>query len=110
MIARVVPALKLPARFNYLDYQIPRGLMVAPGDFVRVPFRGRKALGVVLAVMREPDSLRYRLKPIADVIDGIRFSLALLTVLSESAAQIKSNLPFLLRALVPDLPERRKRV
>jgi primosomal protein N' len=47
VIARVYPFLKLPRRFSFFDYAIPEGMSVAPGDLVRITFRGRFAVGLV---------------------------------------------------------------
>ena len=108
MIARVVPALKLPAQMEYFDYQIPPGLAVAPGDFVQVSFHGKKTLGIVLETKTKPDSSRYQLQLIANVVRGIHFSPELLDVLRVTALSIRSNLPFLIHALTPERPKRAK--
>ncbi|MEO5338442.1 MAG: primosomal protein N', partial [Magnetospirillum sp. WYHS-4] len=43
---RVSILLPLPLHGPF-DYRVPKGLAVAPGDFVSVPFGGREAIGVV---------------------------------------------------------------
>lgn len=106
MIARVVPALKLPASLQYFDYLVPPGMALSPGDFVRVPFRSRPTLGVVFDVRDAPESSRFIVKPVLDVIPQVRLNHALLDVLRETSAAIKSNLPFLVHALVPEMPKR----
>ena len=66
--ARVAVLLPLPVDDVY-DYALPEGVAAAPGRFVRVPFRGREATGVVWG-----DGLggvaAARLKTVAAVLDA----------------------------------------
>ena len=66
--ARVAVLLPLPVDDVY-DYALPEGIAAAPGRFVRVPFRGREATGVVWG-----DGLggvaAARLKTVATVLDA----------------------------------------
>ena len=50
MIAEVIPALRLPRRFSYFDYQIPDSMELGVGDLVNVLFHGREILGVVRGI------------------------------------------------------------
>lgn len=47
MDARVFPLLRLPRMLGTFDYHIPKGMDVAVGDLVAIPFRARKVRGVV---------------------------------------------------------------
>ena len=66
--ARVAVLLPLPVDAAY-DYALPEGVAAPPGRFVRVPFRGREATGVVWG-----DGLGgvadTRLKAVAAVLDA----------------------------------------
>lgn len=46
----VIPRTPLDA----LTYECPPGVELLPGDFVRVPFRGREAIGVVFELIKSP--------------------------------------------------------
>jgi|GEM_PF-1061485 len=58
MIAEVYPILKLPRKCSYFDYDIPPDLKLAPGDLVRVPFKGRESLGVVRGLKNSSEAKR----------------------------------------------------
>lgn len=50
MFARVFPLTKLPRRFGFFDYRVPKTLRIQPGDLVEIPFRHRNLLGIVREV------------------------------------------------------------
>jgi primosomal protein N' len=56
MIAEVYPILKLPRKCSYFDYDLRLDSPVAPGDLVRVPFKGREVLGIIKAVKNTSDA------------------------------------------------------
>ncbi len=48
MIARVAPLLRLPRALGVFDYRLPETMTVVVGSIVRIPFRRRSHIGVVL--------------------------------------------------------------
>jgi primosomal protein N' (replication factor Y) len=45
--AEVILHRRVPSRFSSFTYEIPKGLALAPGQLVRIPFRKQKLSGVV---------------------------------------------------------------
>ncbi len=58
MIAEIYPILKLPRKCSYFDYEIPVNLKLAPGDLVRIPFKGRETLGIVRTIKSSSEAKR----------------------------------------------------
>jgi primosomal protein N' (replication factor Y) len=65
-IARI--AVPVPRRQSF-DFLVPAPLTVQPGVRVRVPFGGRRLVGVVIGVGTSSELPAARLKPVADVLD-----------------------------------------
>ena|GEM_PF-6646366 len=106
MIAKIIPAIRIPQDGPF-DYSIPDGTPPPePGSLVRVRFRGKATVGLVVGVTETSEVAPSRLLPIEDrVFDGQAvmnaFSLHLLPRL---AAHYCVPLPLLLLQLLPKIP------
>lgn len=69
MIAKIIPAKRLPLSLPCLDYQIPKELRakVKVGQLVKIPFRNQEIFGVVKEVVKAESDSRNKLKAIAEV-------------------------------------------
>nr|MBP9748939.1 hypothetical protein [Patescibacteria group bacterium] len=110
MIARVIPALRMPRDVSY-DYRIPNACPTpSAGALVRIRVHGRAATGLVVETFETSLVPAARLKD----IDGVFANGApLLTpetirLLPHLALHYRTPLPLLLRNLLPNLPARNK--
>ncbi|MBX6426750.1 MAG: primosomal protein N' [Variibacter sp.] len=69
MAGNTVDVLVPVALDQAYSYRVPRGLKVAPGDFVRVPLGPRECTGVVWSEGRARPGLDNRLKDVAEALD-----------------------------------------
>lgn len=58
MYAQVYPIIRLPRRFGFFDYSVPKGLQLSAGDVVSVPLKGRTVLGVVRSISKSTEVKR----------------------------------------------------
>ncbi|MEK7618832.1 MAG: hypothetical protein AAB416_01155 [Patescibacteria group bacterium] len=103
MIARVIPATKLPRSLDVFDYAVPDALLdhVRRGTLVRIPFRSRLIMGLVESLH---DSDREKLKSIAGIATPFCFSegdLALLDWLRDTCFISRGHGLLLMRQFIP---------
>lgn len=103
---RLAPALRLPPRFGWLDYGAPEDAPLTPGDIVRVPFRGRRVVALVLEETRTSAVPSSRLTALSEVPVVARLDPATLASLRHAASRFHSTIPSLLTALLPAVPAR----
>jgi primosomal protein N' len=73
MIARIVPAVRLPASATeQFEYSVPEGLApsIGPGSVVVVPFAGRQVPGLVISAA-EKSARDFKLKPVTGIAKGL---------------------------------------
>lgn len=58
MFVKIIPILKLPRRFGAFDYQLPADRSFTVGDVVRISFRRRIVLGIVLSIGKTTEEKR----------------------------------------------------
>lgn len=95
------PVMRLPRRFGAFDYELPDGMDVERGTFVRVPFRSRTTLAIVARVRGEAARGR-RVKQVESVVSDIpAFSSAELDALERVAADAAQSVGSILYAAIP---------
>lgn len=99
MIAKVIPALRLPPHFSVFDYVIPEGMTVLPGDLVRIPFRSKMIAGIVQSIQNGDETA---LKNISEHVIGVRFDIKLL---EWAANAYHTPLPLLAYTFLPRMPK-----
>ncbi len=101
MIAEVYPIMRMPRRFGVFDYEVPPGMALARGTFVRVPFRFGETMGVVARV-KEGGGRGIELKTVASVLaDAPAFSDAELSALEDVALDVAQSVSTVLHAAIP---------
>jgi primosomal protein N' (replication factor Y) len=100
-------ALNLPLRQEF-TYALPPGVTVMPGNRVRVPFHGRRLVGIVTGIATSTDLEPARIKTIEAVIDaGLRLPASLLELARRLAATYGCSLGEALDATLPGVAKRR---
>ncbi len=69
MIAEVYPLTRMPRKFGVFDYQVPEGLSVQAGDWVRIPFRARPGMMGIVARVKDIPPRGIRLKELTGLVD-----------------------------------------
>lgn len=109
MIAKVIPAIRLPAKASETyDYSVPAPLVadVVPGAVVIVPFAGRKIPALVTAVAQDGQTTRP-LKEIFGFSQGLSPLPAYVVPLWEKMAKVfATTLPRLVWTALPPIPSR----
>jgi primosomal protein N' (replication factor Y) len=105
--AYVQVALNLPLRREF-TYAVPAGVVVRPGNRVRVNFHGRATGGVVVAVAATTDLPPARVKPVESVLDDeSTLPQPLLELARRMAATYGCSLGEALDAMLPSVAKRR---
>lgn len=103
MYASVVPALRLPKKFTAFDYAVPAD--IAPtlrrGDVVRVAFGGRRCYGIVFEIKQKSHVPAERIKPITEVLRGVKFLEKDMNALLEVRRFTNSSLPLIVKTFLP---------
>jgi len=109
MIAKVVPAVRLPVKASETyDYRIPANLTpaIGRGSVVVIPFAGREIAGLVISVLEKTEHAKP-LKEIVGVCQGLSpmpsYVVELWTKLSRAFA---TTLPRFVWAALPTIPSR----
>lgn len=100
MIAEIYPIKRMPRRFGVFDYEIPEGMELARGQFVRIPFRAGEMTGVVARV-KEGGGRGIELKRVRSVLADLSLSDQELGLLETFAADLAQSVPALLHAAIP---------
>ena len=52
MIAEIIPLARLPKNLSFFDYEVPQNFegQIKIGQIARIPFRGKKMSGLVVAI------------------------------------------------------------
>lgn len=101
MIAEVYPIMRMPRRFGVFDYEVPEGMTLARGSFVRVPFRFGETMGVVARV-KQGGGRGIELKKVSAVLaDAPAFSDAELSALEDVALDVAQSVSTVLHAAIP---------
>lgn len=106
MIAKVVPAMRIPAAGPF-DYSIPEGTPAPePGALAIVRFRGKKVPALVLGTADSSSVDPARLRPIERALAGGRavVSVSTLELLPRLALHYDVPLPLLVLSLLPSFP------
>ncbi len=109
MIARIIPALRMPRDVSY-DYRIPATCPIpSVGALVRIRVHGRTATGLVVETFETSLVPAARLKDIDGVFaDGAPLlTQEAINLLPRLALHYRVPLPLLLRNLLPNLPARK---
>jgi primosomal protein N' len=108
MIARIIPALRMPRDVSY-DYHIPKNLPAPTvGSLVRIHVHGRAATGLVVETRDTSLVPTARIKD----IDGVFANGApvitqeIIELLPDIATTYCTSIPLLLRNLIPNIPAR----
>jgi primosomal protein N' (replication factor Y) len=104
MIAKVVPAVRLPYRASQIyDYNIPENLSsgISLGCGVAIPFAGRIIAGLVMAV--EEKTGDRDLKDVYGFLDGIIYPKYWTELLPELADEFATTMPRLVWTVLPHL-------
>ncbi len=94
MIAEIYPLTRMPRRFGVFDYEIPEGMEVTPGMWVRIPFRSQKPILGIVARIKDIPPRGIVLKSILEVVEMHKLSNADLSwyeVLAHDTAQSISS-------------------
>lgn len=71
MIAKVIPAKRIPTSLPALDYTVPDHLKdtIATGQLVRIPFRRSEEYGVVQALLEQNNEIdQKKLKAVSEIV------------------------------------------
>ncbi|MBT7928746.1 primosomal protein N', partial [Candidatus Peregrinibacteria bacterium] len=70
MIAQIIPIKRLPRRFSYFDYLVPKELVeiIEPGQLVRIPLKSSEIFGLVLTLREKQESDTSALKEITNIV------------------------------------------
>lgn len=109
MVAKVVPAIRLPAKASETyDYSIPEAIApaIVLGAVVIIPFAGRKIAGLVVAVSKQTDHQKP-LKPIIGFAQGLSPLPAYVFELWKTLAEnFATTLPRFAWTALPTVPSR----
>lgn len=109
MIAEIIPLLRLPRSLGVFDYQVPPEIEAAVrvGIVVRIPFRGRKATGIVVALKPTSSLSAHELESITRLAHDIPLlDASALRRLLERSEEASVSPALYLRGVLPAIPER----
>src|SRR3989338_7265855 len=69
-VAEVIPLVSLPRHLIYFDYRVPADRRFAAGDLVRVNFRSRRVLGVIVKIKSSSELPVAQLSLVLDRLEG----------------------------------------
>lgn len=72
MFAEIIPLARLPKNLSVFDYEVPQNFegQIKIGQIVRIPFRGKKMSGLVVALKNKPAKTKADVKPLFRIIDS----------------------------------------
>ena len=108
MIAKVIPAIKLPRQSASFDYSVGEGLEVSRGSLVFVPWRNRMMLGVVQEVAATSAVPESKLKPLAGLALHGRLPENWLAAMEWGAERYLTPLGTMVKCFLPTPPKRLK--
>jgi primosomal protein N' (replication factor Y) len=108
MFASVAILRRMPKGLDRLDYRLPAGLIVVPGQMVNVPFRNSSVPAVVLSTSPTTKLSESKIKNIEAVVNPEPFlSSSQLKFLEEIAEMYQTPLGFLLKSNLPPWKKRK---
>lgn len=71
MFVEVIPLARLPKNLSFFDYEVPQNLegQIKIGQIVKIPFRGKKISGIIIAIKNQPVEIKAAIRPILKIID-----------------------------------------
>lgn len=107
LVAEVVPLVRLPRQQKFFDYAVPAEIgSVTAGDLVKVNFRGRASLGVVVG-SKKKSNLAGPLKPVLSLLAAGYVSGQQLKLSQWLAEHYGVALSLAIKSCLPVLPNRR---
>ncbi len=107
LVAEVVPLVRLPRQQRFFDYAVPEEIgSVAAGDLVRINFRGRSNLGVVVG-SKKKSNLARPLKPVLNLLAAGYVRSEQLKLAEWLSEHYGVALSLAIKSCLPVLPNRR---
>lgn len=110
MFVEVVPLMKLPRQFGSFDYEIPEDLRdtMTIGSLVIIPWRGRRATGIVFGIREQPSDGAHtkKIKQIDGVLNSPPLPLHIIKTIIWIRDTYFHSLGTIAHALVPTPPQR----
>lgn len=105
MFARIIPLLRTAAGVDAFDYRIPAGLTIKPGMLVVAPFRRRRVVGLVEAVLKE-SMFAEKASEIESVYANVIFPKGAIDLLGWISVTTFTSKPSVLKSWLRQLPKR----
>jgi primosomal protein N' (replication factor Y) len=108
-IAQIVPVTRLKRDLNFFDYIVPDDLinLLKRGQLVEIPFRNKKAKGIVFDLVKDSDFKKSNLKSIDKIVDPLPFlnnwQLKLIKFLAD---YYFVSMAVLVKMIIPEIPRR----
>jgi len=71
MFVEVIPQARLPKNLFFFDYEVPQNFegQIRIGQIVKIPFRGKKINGIIIAIKNQPAKTKVSIRPFIKIID-----------------------------------------
>lgn len=109
MKACIAPLVRLPSHKDLFDYQIPDSLsgMLSVGDLVEIPWRSKKAYGVITGIGAEEKHVPYQLKQVFSLVEKQMLTHEQFLLGKRFCAFYGATFSRFLRMVIPEKPKRK---
>ncbi|MCK4591873.1 primosomal protein N' [Candidatus Parcubacteria bacterium] len=114
LIAKIIPAVKLPMGITQVfSYAVPEKMekKVRAGMIVKIPFRRKNILGVVLSVKKEmPENIKFKLKEINSLPEkNLKLSNRQIQLAEFVSNYYYTPLSLVIKTIIPDITKNKPR-